>query len=79
MVGTCLLLCQEGFRRKWGSIADSVAVAEVAVLPLELQEVSMQGEEEVEGAHQGAAVAKLGAAGRKVGTGVPLHIARPAS
>ena len=62
MVRPRLLLCQEGFRRKWGSIADSVAVAEVAVLPLELQEVSMQGEE-VEGAHQGAAVAKLGAAG----------------
>ena len=53
MVGTRLLLCKEGFRRKWGSIADSVAVAEVAVLPLELQEVSMQGEEEVEGLTRG--------------------------
>ena len=53
MVGPRLLLCQEGFRRKWASIADSVAVAEVAVLPLELQEVSMEGEEEVEGLTRG--------------------------
>ena len=53
MVRPRLLLCKEGFRRKWGSIADSVAVAEVAVLPLELQEVSMQGEEEVEGLTRG--------------------------
>ena len=53
MIGSCLLLCKEGFRRKWGSIADSVAVAEVAVLPLELQEVSMQGEEEVGGLTRG--------------------------
>ena len=48
------------------------------MLPLELQEVSMEGEEEVEGAHQGAAVAKLGAAGGRRGTTIlPLHYVCP--
>ena len=62
----CFVL--EDIRRKRSSIADTVAVAEVSVLPLHLQEVLMQG------SHQGAAVAKLGAAGGRRGTAIPpLH------
>ena len=72
MISACCLFCKDGLRGKWRSIADTVAVAEVSVLPLHLQEVLMQG------SHQGAAVAKLGAAGGRRGTAIPpLHYVCP--
>ena len=58
MIRACCLFCKDCLRRKRSSIADTVAVAEVSVLPLHLQEVLMH-----QGTHQGATVAKLGAAG----------------
>ena len=72
MIRTRGLLCKEGLRRKGSSIADTVAVAEVPVVPLDLEEVLMWG------AHQGATVAKLGAAGGRRGTAIPpLHYVCP--
>ena len=53
MIRTRGLLCKEGLRRKGSSIADTVAVAEVPVVPLDLEEVLMWG------AHQWATVAKF--------------------
>ena len=72
MIRASCLFCKDRLRRKRSSIADTVAVAEVSVLPLHLEEVLMQG------AHQGAAVAKLGAAGGRGGTTIrPLHYVCP--
>ena len=73
MIWSCRLLCKDRLRRKRSSVADSIAVAEVSVLPLHLEEVLMQA-----GAHQGATVAKLGAAGGRRGTTIrPLHYLCP--
>ena len=72
MIRTRDLLCKNGLRRKGSSIADTIAVAEVSVVPLDLEEVLKRG------AHQGAAVAKLGAAGSRRRTTIrPLHYVRP--
>ena len=73
MIRACCLFCKDCLWRKRSSIADTVAVAEVSVLPLHLQEVLMH-----QGTHQGATVAKLGAAGGRRGTTIsPLHYVCP--
>ena len=72
MIRTCRLFCKDRLRRKWSSIADTVAVAEVSMVPFHLEQVLMWG------AHQGAAVSKLGTAGSRRGTTVrPLHYVCP--
>ena len=72
MIRTRGFLCKDSLRRKRGSIADTIAVAEVSVLPLDLEEVLIRG------AHQWAAVAKLGAAGSRRRTTIrPLNYVCP--